>query len=82
MKSIVNTKGKSRSEIITSRLFECIHNGEVENIQLKKIWLHVGDVLGIKTPKMYADEYNITPQGAHKKNKEKHFGTYFIIDNE
>jgi hypothetical protein len=80
--SLINTTGKSRSEIIMERLMECIHNGEVENDQLLQIFEHTGVILGLCTPSQYAKRHNISEQAAHKKDHKILFGYKFIIDNE
>lgn len=72
----------TRSELIKTRLFECIHNGELENIQLLEIFKHTGDILGICTPKQYAEYHKISVQAAHNKNSESIFGIKLIIDND
>lgn len=54
----------NRSQIITHRLKECIHNGEIENIDLVQIFEHVGKILNLKTLSNYAKDNGITYNGA------------------
>jgi hypothetical protein len=72
-----------RSEQIRERLFECIHNGEVENCDLMKIFEYIGnDILNLQTRTSYGKvkgkSYN-----AHQwaKEKVKIKTKEFIVDN-
>jgi hypothetical protein len=82
MKSKVNTKGLTRSEIICECLKECIYNGEVENNQLWDIWINVGKYLGLCSPAQYSEQHKISPQAVYKKKIKEYFGYKFLIDND
>jgi hypothetical protein len=74
----------TRSELIYDRLMTCIHNGEVENIELIKIVKDVSIILGLKTLTNYAKSEKISYPGAQKRKTErlKIDTVEFIIDNE
>lgn len=69
---------------IRERLFECIHNGELENSDLVQIFEHIGIILNLKTITNYAKANNISYNGALKRKTErvKIDTIEFIIDNE
>lgn len=73
-----------RSIKIRERLFECIHNGELENSDLVQIFEHIGIILNLKTITNYAKANNISYNGALKRktDKTKIDKVEFIIDNE
>ena len=72
-----------RSALIRDRLFECIHNGELNNDDLVQIFEHVGVILNLQTLSGYSRQENISYQGAKKRNKTSINigGVNFIIDN-
>jgi hypothetical protein len=81
-----------RSEQIRERLFECIHNGEVENSDLVKIVEHIAnDILNAKT-KMNLRRGKVSKftgrEPSYNSWKFKHNnrftinGKLFIVDNE
>ena len=74
----------TRSEIIYYRLMECIHKGEVENIELANIVKDISVILGLKTLTSYAKNKNISYPAAAKHKKEclKIDKINFIIDNK
>jgi hypothetical protein len=59
----------TRSELIRERLFECIHNSEIENDDLIKILEHLGKILNVKTLSQYARDNGLTYNGAKKRCK-------------
>lgn len=75
----------SRSEQIRERLFEVIHNCEMENSDLVKIFEHIGnDILNLQTKSSYGKNkgkcYN-----AYKFSKAEKAtirGMLFICDND
>jgi len=73
----------TRSEIIYYRLMECIHKGEVENIELANIVKDISVVLGLKTLTSYAKSKNISYPAAAKHRNQflKIDRIKFIIDN-
>jgi hypothetical protein len=73
---------QSRSEIIKNRLFECIHNGEVENIQLWKMYDHVSDILGLCSVKEYSEKHKKSEQYCHRLPFKKKYGIKLLIDND
>ena len=82
MKSLINTRELTRSEIIYERLSECIHNGEVENTQLWQTFSLVTHHLGLCSPAEYAKRYNVSDQYAHRLPHKVIFGAKIIIDND
>ena len=74
----------SRSTIIRERLFECIHNGELENYDLVKIFEHIGTILNVCSLTEYAKRNGISYQGALKRNLTSYIfgGLKFVTDNE
>lgn len=60
---------QNRSELIRERLFECIHNGELENSDLVQIFEHVGKILNLKTMSNFSRENNISYNGAKVRLK-------------
>lgn len=73
-----------RSELIRERLFECIHNGELSNGDLFKIFNHTADILNIKTLAEYARSEGISYQGALKRQLQifNFSGLKLVADNE
>jgi hypothetical protein len=82
MKSVIDTTKLTRSEIIKERLFECIHNGEVENIQLWQIFDHVTDILGLCSVKEYSERHKVSEQYSHRLPHKIKYGVKLIIDNK
>lgn len=74
----------TRSELIYNRLMCCIHNGEVENIELSKIVTDISVILGLKTLTSYSESEKISYPAAAKRKTErlKIDKIEFIIDNE
>jgi hypothetical protein len=74
----------SRSELIMERLFEIIHNNELENSDLVQIFEHIGLILNLQTITNYAKSEKISYNGALKRKLEttKIDGQTFIINNE
>jgi hypothetical protein len=74
----------TRSELIYYRLMCCIHNGEVENVELAKIVQDVSIILGLKTLTSYAESEKISyPAAAKRKTKRvKIDKVEFIINND
>jgi hypothetical protein len=74
----------SRSELIMERLFEVIHNNELENSDLVQIFEHIAIILNVQTITNYAKSENISYNGALKRKLEttKIDGQTFIINNE
>jgi hypothetical protein len=72
-----------RSIKIRERLFECIHNGELENSDLVQIFEHIGIILNLKTISNYAKAEKISYNGALKRKTQrvKIDNIDFIIDN-
>ena len=81
----------SRSEQITERLFQCIHKGEIDNIDLVQIVVHIAnDILNSKTKSSYTNRIN--PNTGKKYNYRSHKfakglryeinNVEFITDNE
>jgi hypothetical protein len=62
----------------------CIHNGEVENIELVKIMQDISDILGLKTITEYAKSEGISYPAAVKRKTDRMqiSNVEFIIDNE
>ena len=58
----------SRSELIRNRLFECIHNSEIDSSDLVQIFEHTGKILNATTVQGYANRYGINYNGALKRN--------------
>jgi hypothetical protein len=81
MKSLIDTTNLTRSEIIMQRLFECYHNGEVDNTQLWQIFERTADMLGLVSPAEYQKKHGISNQAAHRKPFKRIFGSKVIIDN-
>lgn len=77
-------KTPSRSVIIRERLFECIHNGEMENDDLVKVFEHVGIILNVCSLTEYAKRNNISYHGALKRNLNAYIfgGLKFVTDNQ
>jgi hypothetical protein len=73
-----------RSIKIKERVFECIHNGELENSDLVQIFEHIGTILNLQTLSNYAKNNKISYNGALKRKTErlKIDKIEFIIDNE
>ena len=73
-----------RSTKIKERLFECIHNCELENCDLVQIFEHIGIILNLKTLSNYARSKNISYNGALKRKNEKTSidNIIFIINNK
>jgi hypothetical protein len=73
-----------RSIKIRERLFECIHNGELENSDLVQIFEHIGTILNLKTITNYAKANKISYNGALKRKTDriKIDSIELIIDNE
>lgn len=69
---------------IKNRLFECIHNGEIENSDLVQIIEHNCKILNLQTISNYAKNEGISYNGAKKRNLEiiRIDGIKFIIDNK
>lgn len=74
----------SRSMLIRDRLFECIHNGEIDHQDLVQIFKHLMDILNISTLSDYARINKISYQGALKRKLEilDYRGIKLIIDND
>ena len=74
----------SRSAFIRERLFECIHNGELENDDLVKIFEHTGMILNVCSLTEYAKRNGISYQGALKRNLTSYIfgGLKFVTDNQ
>jgi hypothetical protein len=82
----------SRSEIIRERMFECIHNGELENSDLVKICEYiVNDILQAKTKSNYRkgkiSKFTGKEPSYHlwkwaKGGFMNLNGTIFIVDND
>ena len=72
-----------RSALIRERLFECIHNGELNNNDLVQIIEHVGRILNLQTLSSYAKQERISYNGAKKRNLKTVClnGVDLIIDN-
>ena len=72
-----------RSQLIRERLFECIHNGEINNADMVKIIEHCFIILNLQTLSDYAKTHNISYNGAKlRKNNIILANVKFIIDNE
>lgn len=81
-KILNHMKTPNRSAIIRERLFECIHNGELENSDLVKIFEHVAIILNICSLSDYARKEGISYQGALKRNlKTYQFGSLKLVTN-
>jgi hypothetical protein len=74
----------TRSELIYERLMTCIHNGEVENIELVSIMQDISVILGLKTVTSFAKSEKISyPSAAKRKTDRLKIDTVeFIIDND
>jgi hypothetical protein len=73
-----------RSAKIRERLFEVIHNGEINNGDLVQIFEHIGIILNLKTISNYAKSENISYNGALKRKTESVVvdKVEFIINND
>lgn len=77
-------QASKRSTTIKERLFECVHNGELNNEDLFLIVGHLCKILNLKTIANYAKEKSLSYNGA-KKRKCRFIqidNSKFIIDNE
>lgn len=74
----------TRSELIYDRLMTCIHNGEVENLELIKMVTDISIILGLKTITSYSRSEKISyPAAAKRKTQRMKIDKIeFIIDNE
>jgi hypothetical protein len=74
----------SRSALIRDRLFECIHNGELENDDLVRIIEHLSAILSLKTLTAYAESEHISYNAAKKRKKHTTTigGELFVVDND
>ena len=74
----------TRSELIYNKLMCCIHNGEVENIELTKIVKDISIILGLKTLTSYSESEKISYPAAAKRKTDrvKIDKVEFIINNE
>jgi len=75
----------TRSKEIKDRLFECIHNGELENEDLLEIWSHIGnDILNLQTITSYKNKHKCAYNGVKfKKNLRGYLQKKeYIVDNE
>lgn len=61
---------QKRSELIRERLFECIHNGELETSDLVQIIEHLSIILNLKTLSQYAKDEQISYNGAKKRQTD------------
>jgi hypothetical protein len=73
-----------RSAKIRERLFEVIHNGEIENSDLVQIFEHIAIILNLQTITNYAKSEKISYNGALKRKTERATidNVEFIINNE
>jgi hypothetical protein len=73
-----------RSAKIRERLFEVIHNGEINNGDLVQIFEHIGIILNLQTISNYAKSEKISYNGALKRKTEKVTinSVEFIINND
>jgi hypothetical protein len=72
-----------RSAKIRERLFECIHNGEIEDEDLAKITEHCCKILNLQTISNFSKSENISYNGVKYKKNGRVFidGCEFIINN-
>jgi len=73
-----------RSVVIRERLFEVIHNGEINNRDLVQIFEHISIILNLKTISNYAKSEKISYNGALKRKTERLIvdKVEFIINND
>ena len=69
-----------RSAKIRERLFECIHNGEIENSDLLEIFKLTGIFVGACTVKKFSELNGISPQSAHNRCASETFGFKMMFD--
>ena len=84
VKTIQNFEPMTRSALIRERLFECIHKGEIDNVDMVQIISHISTILNLQTLTTYAQRQNISYNGAKKRQSPTMTiaGQTFIIDNE
>ena len=72
-----------KSAQIVDKLFESIHNREIEKPDLVQIFEHIGRVLNAKTISNYARENEMSYNGAKcQKETASIDGVKFIIKND
>ena len=72
-----------KSVQIRERLFELIHNGEIEKADLVQIFEHTGAILNAQTLSNYARENGISYNGAKRQKETASIdGVKFIIKND
>lgn len=63
-----------KSVLIRERLFECIHNGDIETEDLIQIFEHLVNILNPVTFMTFANNYGISYNGVHvsREYKKRH----------
>ena len=60
----------TRSELIRDRLFECIHNGELEFDDQVKIFKYLSELFGLKTISNQAKAEKVSPAAIYQSKRK------------
>lgn len=73
-----------RGNIIADRLMICVHNGEIDNDDMKRIMEELSLFLGLKTLSGFARQEKISPVAALKRKNHRVIiaGVKFLVDND